>query len=117
MRPVCDITPQIGHCTQLFHAFHLDSGLCLGGRKPIGENLFSFFFFFFSSVTCGIITLDTCRWLGAPEEVDANDADAAATGGGAFPDAKFNQEFTRPCLESSQFLANSFSAFLFSPCT
>ena len=27
--------------------FHLDSGLCFGGRNPIGEN-FSFFFFFFT---------------------------------------------------------------------
>ena len=26
---------------------HLDSGLCFGGRNPIGEN-FSFFFFFFT---------------------------------------------------------------------
>ena len=32
----------------------------------------------------------------------------------SLPHVKFNQLFTRPCLDSSQFLANSFSLFFFS---
>ena len=78
----------------------------------MGENLFSFFFFFFSSVTWVVVlvvvigggaTFGTC----CTDEVDEEND-------GVFPEVKFNQELTRPCLDSSQFLANSFSAFFFS---
>ena len=116
--------------------YYLDSGLCFGGLNPIGENRFSFFFFFFS-ICCGWEKEAAVGKGGFGADVGANlGACEGGNGGGGpggsggcageaaggvalelgvvFPHLKFNHELTLPCLDSSQFLANSFSTFLFS---
>ena len=48
---------------------YLDSGLCFGGLNPIGENRFSFFFFFFSTFTSVELTAALVEGLKVPKPV------------------------------------------------
>jgi hypothetical protein len=79
----------------------------------MGENRFSFFFFFFSTGCSGTGGSGGAAAAAAATGADAGGARLAGPGGGGLP-VKLSHELTRPCLDSSQFFANSFSMFFFS---
>ena len=59
--------------------FHLDSGLCFGGRHPIGEN-FAFFFFFFTgppAASASAVTDDAAAAAWAVDDAAADDFGAS----------------------------------------
>ena len=102
--PIFISIPTSVNLSSLFtiNCHYRDSGFVFGGLNPIGENLFSFFFSFFSFLST-LPPPDAAATVSLGEEAAPF---APFTGGFSIP-LKLSQESTRPWRLSSQFFSNS----------